>query len=151
MSTLVIVPCGKSKIWKKHPNKGPTQARLVYTGVPFILNRKYAEHFGNDWIILSSKYGFIKPDFIIPENYDVTFNNTATNPINIMELKEQAKKYSDYECVIALGGRTYSNIVYTIFTENHVISPTIGLPIGKAMNKMKTAIETNTPFKCPYT
>ena len=151
MSALVIVSCGKSKIWKKHPYNGPTQARLVYTGIPFILNRKYAEYFSNNWIILSAKYGFIKPDFIILENYDVTFNDTTTNPINIEELTGQAIKYTDYECIIPLGGKTYSNIVKKIFKENHVIAPTYGLPIGKAMNKVKTTIETKTPFKCPYT
>jgi len=68
MKTLVIVPCGKSKIWKKEPKRGATKARNVYTGAPFKLNKRYAEQFGYDWVILSAKYGFIDPDYQIPED-----------------------------------------------------------------------------------
>ncbi len=34
------------------------------------------------WVILSSLYGFINPDFVIPEDYDVTFNNPYHAIIN---------------------------------------------------------------------
>ena len=149
MKTLVIVPCGKSKIWRKYPHHGPVEAKNVYTGSPFILNRRYVEHFRNDWVILSAKYGLIQPDTMIPEDYNVTFNDPDTNPITIQELSDQATKYYDYECIIALGGKTYSNIVRELFKEKQVIPPTYGLPIGKAMSKVKNAIESNTPFKCP--
>ena len=40
---LVIVPCGRSKIWSKHPNAGPTPAADAYTGAPNTVNRQYAE------------------------------------------------------------------------------------------------------------
>ncbi len=86
---------------------------------------------------------------MIPEDYNVTFNDPDTNPITIQELSDQATKYYDYECIIALGGKTYSNIVRELFKEKQVIPPTYGLPIGKAMSKVKNAIESNTPFKCP--
>jgi hypothetical protein len=31
---LVVIPCGKSKIWKKNPRAGPQKARDAYTGPP---------------------------------------------------------------------------------------------------------------------
>lgn len=149
MNTLVIVPCGKSKIWRKYPTHGPVEAKNVYTGSPFRLNRRYVEHFRNDWVILSAKYGLIQPDIMIPEDYNVTFNDPDTNPITIQELSNQATKYYDYMCIIALGGKTYSNIVRELFKDKQVISPAYGLPIGNSMSKVKNAIESNTPFICP--
>ena len=148
METLIIVPCGKSKIWKKQPNKGATEARLVYTGSPFLLNKRYAEHFRNNWMILSAKYGFINPDFKILEDYNITFNDPKTKPITINELEKQAKSLQEYDCVIALGGKIYSNIARKIFKDQQIVAPVYGLPIGMAMSKVKKAIESNTPFKC---
>ena len=66
----VIVPCGLSKIWDKNTNAGPTLAKDAYKGSPFKLNRQYAESFGNKWVTLSAKYGFILPDFEIPGPFD---------------------------------------------------------------------------------
>jgi len=123
MKNLVIVPCGKAKIWKKQPNKGATKAKLAYTGSPFKLNKGYAEHFGYDWVILSAKYGFINPDFEIPEDYNITFNDPKTNPISLAKLKEQAQNLQKYDCIIALGGKTYSNIAKQVFKGKKVVAP----------------------------
>ena len=73
MSVLVVVPCGMRKIWDMNPSAGPTPAKNAYVGAPFKVNRAYAEKFADRWVILSAKYGFIDLDFVIPENYDVTF------------------------------------------------------------------------------
>ena len=53
----------------------------MYLGAPFKVNHKYAEKIGEKWVLLSAKYGFIEPDFVISENYSVTFNDPATNHI----------------------------------------------------------------------
>ena len=154
MAALVIVPCGKSKIWDKNPKVKNVKARDVYTGAPFKVNREYAECFRFDWVILSAKYGFLEPDQIIQENYNVTFNDPLTNPISLDDLKKQVeKKYSHYSCIVALGGRTYSEIVSQAFTDvkASVISPSAGLPIGKAMGKVKNAIWAGKPFTCERT
>ena len=91
MKTLVIVPCGKSKIWKKNPKVGPINAENAYTGSPFKVNREYAETFSDKWVILSAKYSFIDNDFIIARDYNVTFNDPKTNPISASTLKTQAR------------------------------------------------------------
>lgn len=46
-------------IWDKRRAQGPTQAAMAYTGTPFTLNRSYAEHFANAWVVLSAKYGLV--------------------------------------------------------------------------------------------
>lgn len=66
-TTVVIIACGSLKIWDRYPGVGPTAARDAYTGTPFRTNRAYAERFGDEWRILSAKYGLIEPEFIIAE------------------------------------------------------------------------------------
>lgn len=138
---LVIVPCGQLKIWKKEPNHGPAKARNTYIGAPFKVNRAFAEKFADKWIVLSAKYGFIDPEFIIPKDYNVTFKKPSTNPINMSDLLKQLKQKNldSYDVVIALGGEDYSTIVKKVFRKaSKVIAPTEGLPMGKAMGCVKS-------------
>jgi hypothetical protein len=107
---LVIIACGKSKIWDKHPSAGPTPAKDVYTGWHFAADRRDAEKLGyDDWMILSAKYGFIRPDSIIPEAYNVTFSDRSTNPISVQDLGKQVKeqRLDRYDEVTVFGGKAY--------------------------------------------
>ena len=61
MKSLVIIPCGKSKIWDTEPDVRDVAARFVYTSSYFKINKEYAEKFGSNWLILSAKYGLISP------------------------------------------------------------------------------------------
>lgn len=152
MPVLVIVPCGKRKIWDRFPAIGPVRARDAYIGAPFKVNRKYAERFADRWVILSAKYGFIDPDFVIPGNYNVTFKDPRTNPISVSKLVEQIKekRLYKYDKVIVLGGRDYVDVVRKAFSKFNVkvVAPTLGLPLGLAMAKVRKAIENNFPFDC---
>jgi len=148
MRTLVVVPCGKAKIWKNNPYAGPTKARDAYTGSPFKVNREYAERFADKWVILSAKHGFIEPDFVIPEDYNVTFGDQSPYPISIESLREQARRMEGFEYVVALGSNEYAERVKSTFqgTGMEALTPTAGLQIGKAMGKVKDAIRQRRPF-----
>lgn len=112
-NSLVIVPCGKSKIWDKHPDQGPTRADEAYTDTPFKLNRKYAERFGNHWVVLSTKYGFVVPEFEIPCAYEVTFKSKKTHPVDALTLKRQVKEMGlhRFSVIVGLGGIEYRNAI----------------------------------------
>lgn len=142
---LVIVPCGQGKVWDKEPNRGPVPAREAYTGAPFKVNREYAERFAERWVILSAKHGFIPPDFIIPGPYNITFKKKATGPVSISTLREQvlALNLNSYEIIIGLGGKEYRGAVESAFSSKSakLYFPFSGLPIGKAMQATKQAIE----------
>ncbi len=142
---LVIVPCGRSKIWDKHPTAGPTPAKDAYTGTPFKLNRRYAETFGDAWVILSAKYGFITPDFILPGPYEVTFKRKSSAPVSTDALQHQVvdQRLSDFAIVIGLGGKEYRSAIESAFHQPAVELqfPFAGLPIGKSMQATKRAIE----------
>lgn len=142
---LVVVPCGRSKIWSKHPNAGPTPAADSYTGAPFTVNRRYAAASGGDWVILSAKYGFLRPTDIVPGPYEVTFKAPSTGPIAVETLRVQVQQMGlgRYAEVVGLGGKEYRAAVEAAFRGTKVILrfPFSGLPIGKAMGATKRAIE----------
>lgn len=150
MTTLVIVPCGRAKIWDVEPKAGPTPAREAYRGAPFKVNKEYAVRFADRWVILSAKYGFIDPDFSIPANYNVTFTLSETCPITSAELQRQAGEEGllGFQTVVALGSTTYAQMVREAFRGSaaSVITPMAGLPLGRAMAEVKRAIEERRPF-----
>ena len=150
--TLVVVPCGKRKIWDRYPSAGPTKAQDVYIGAPFKVNREYAEKYSNRWVILSAKYGFIDPGFVISRDYDVTFKDASTNPISERALKEQIKRKAlhSFDTVVVLGGRDYADVVYNAFggLKVRVKAPVAGLPLGRAMGAVRKAIDEGHRFDC---
>ena len=141
--TLVIVSCGKRKIWDVDPGHGPCQAKDAYVGPLFKWARRYAEKFGDMWVILSAKYGFITPDFIIPGNYNVTFKDKKTNPISVDELKEQICRMGlgDYDEVVVIGGKEYVEVCKRVFPPERVRAPFSGLPLGKMISEIKRTVE----------
>ena len=145
MSTLVVVPCGKSKVWDRQPHHGAAPAIEAYTGSMFRLNRQYAARFGDAWIMLSPKYGFIVPDFVIPETYDISFRLPATNPVSVEKLQRQVRDLGldGYTDVTALGGAGYRGAITAAFagTGARLHAPFAGLPIGKMMQATKAAVE----------
>lgn len=141
---LVIVPCGRSKIWDKTPDAGPALAQDAYNGTPFKLNRQYAEGVGTKWIILSAKFGFIFPEFTIAGPYEVTFKRKSTMPVSIATLKQQIcdLRLAEFQLVIGLGGKEYRAAVSQAFVGMNVELqfPFAGLPVGKSMKATKDAI-----------
>ena len=141
---LIIVPCGLSKIWHRHPERGAVPAKDAYTGNLFKLNRKYAEKFGSEWMILSAKFGFIDPDFVISEPYDVTFSRPGTRPISACELKAQVNEIAlnPNKLVVGLGGAAYRDAVQKAFDDTgmSLVFPFSGLPLGMMLQATKNAL-----------
>jgi hypothetical protein len=145
MSRLCIVPCGNAKIWDKEPKAGPTEAQHVYTGVFATACQRYAKAFFNDWIILSAKHGFLFPEEVVNESYNVSFIKPSNETITLQDLKEQAewKGLYDYHEITVLGGKHYVDRVKMIFEQGQ----TINLPlddckgIGYMLQKLTRSIE----------
>jgi len=135
---LVIIGCGKSKIWDKNPSASAQRASVAYTGPYFGTNKRFAESRGCDWMILSAKYGFIPPDFVIPGNYNVTFAKPSTGPISVQEMKRQVEEQglSRYDDITVLGGRDYVDRVRESFAHTHakIEAPFAGYGMGQQMH-----------------
>ncbi len=142
---LVIVPCGHNKVWDSDPQRGSVQAKDAYTSLFFMTNRAYAEKIGSRWVILSAKYGFIRPDFQIPGSYNVSFKDPLTKPVEAPTLIDQIKGLGlgEAQRVIGLGGREYRAMIKEAFAAFGcpVIFPFAGLPIGEIIQATKGAIE----------
>lgn len=145
---LVIVPCGKAKIWSRKPDRGPALACEAYTGPFFSVNKRYAEHFGEEWVILSAKHGLIRPDFVIPGPYDATFKKKSTNPVQPSFVRHQITLLglNQFKIVVGLGGKEYLAVVKEAFAPLEVHFPFAGLKMGPQMQAIKKAIERNDPF-----
>jgi hypothetical protein len=143
MKKLMIVQCGKQKKWKRNPDLGALKAAQAYTSSYFQKNVAYAKRFGDRWMILSAKYGFLDPDDLI-EDYNVTFKDKSTSPISISELKEQvlAKKLGEYDEVFVLGGEEYLAAVTGAFEGKQSIikSPFRGMSIFSRMTAIDKAL-----------
>jgi hypothetical protein len=147
---LVIVSCGDQKIWKRYPDAGPTAARDAYTSPPFRKSRLYAEHFAEHWLILSANYGFIEPDFIVPENYNVSFYGDDAVAVSTLREQVAAKNLTRFRTVGVLGSDTYWRRVVEAFEGlpsvlRHV-NGNVGFPpsFNKLMNRL---ITNDTPFR----
>jgi hypothetical protein len=147
---FVVIPCGQAKIWDKQPWRGPMPARDAYIGAPFKVNLQYAEHFADEWVILSAKYGFIAPDFVICCRYDVSFKKPATNPISLSILKKQAESLTldRFHIIVGLGGKEYQAAIKAALPDhaNKLCFPFAGLPLGKGMQAIKQAIAACVPY-----
>lgn len=147
---LVIVPCGQKKIWDQSPRTGLATAKDAYIGPPFGINKAFAKRFGDAWMILSAKYGFIEPDFEIPGPYNITFKKKQTGPISVGQLREQVRQQNlaRFTTAIGLGGKEYREAIELAFAglPTRLCFPFSGLPIGLAMQATKSAIATNDPL-----
>jgi hypothetical protein len=106
-----------------------------------LVNRAFAEKFADRWVILSAKYGFMNPDFIIPGNYNATFSRQTTNAIKLADLKQQIreKRLGDYDVIVALGGEDYVGAIRRAFDDSpKIISVTQGLSSEMAMSRVRS-------------
>ena len=145
-STLVILPCGKLKIWSKNFLAGPTPAKDAYISSVFKLYRKYAESVGTDWRILSAWYGFLHPEYAI-EDYDARFHESDLHAENWWRLKglwQQARRLPQCEQVVLLGGTLYRQIMKKalegVYLPREITEPFAGLSVGRTMCALKKSI-----------
>jgi hypothetical protein len=131
-------------VWDREPTHGPSAARDAYTSGFFSGNRRYAEAFGDEWVILSAKYGLIPPDFTIPEPYNVTFKRPGTDPIEMKVLRQQLiEQHLDaFDVVIGLGGADYRRVIEQAFvgTRVRLAFPFLGMNLFQMMAAAKQAV-----------
>lgn len=146
---LVVVSCGKLKIWDRYPNVGPTPARAAYTSPVFKASCEYADHFANHWVILSAKYGFMDPDFVIPEDYNWSFYDF--NAISIAELKVHVATahLTEFNTVGVLGSDAYWSRIVRAFEGSrvnlHHVNGNVGFP-PSFQRLISDLIKNNTPI-----
>lgn len=101
-------------------------------------------------MVLSAKYGFIEPDFMIPCNYNITFKKTTTGQIPDESLRQQVKQKSlgRFEEVEVLGGDEYVNKVRLAFQgySAKILTPLKSMRIGQQMSAVRHAVAAGRPL-----
>ena len=151
MKQLAIIPCGRKKIWDVDSTKGPTEAKDAYIGVLHRLCEQYAVMFCDQWVVISAKHGYLLPNDIVPQNYDLTFGMKKDLSIITEEellVQTKQKELTNYDQVIALTGKKYQPIIEKTFgSDIKVHYPLLGTKgIGEMQQRLKYAIENNTPL-----
>jgi hypothetical protein len=81
----------------------------------FKASRRYAERFAKCWLILSAKYGFIEPDFCIPQNYDVSVGDPDSISADTLREQIREKDLLRFKTVGVLGSARYWRLVKKAF------------------------------------
>ncbi len=146
--TLVIISCSARKIWDRQPSAGPTLAKNAYSSPVFVVSREYAEKFGEAWLVLSAKYGFIEPEFLIPGNYNVRINDPGSISPGDLAAQVSDKGLGRFKTVEVLGSVDYFSAARAAFgstdSEVHHVNGNVGYP-PSFIKLIKGLIANNGP------
>lgn len=144
MKRLCIIPCGKKKIWDKHSDYGPMEAKDVYISPFGKACQAYATMFFENWVILSAKHGFLRPSDIVLENYDLAFDSKSDGVINIEQLQKQMvdKSLLQFDEIVLLAGKKHKKVVTKLYPEEMITYPLEGCKgIGYMLQRLKEAVK----------
>ncbi|MDA2382235.1 hypothetical protein PDN41_10595 [Bacillus cereus] len=144
MNRLCIIPCGKKKIWDKHSNYGPMEAKDVYISPFGKACQAYASMFFENWVILSAKHGFLRPNDIVLENYDLAFDSKSDEVISIEKLQKQMvdKSLLQFDEIVLLAGKKHKKVVTKLYPEEMITYPLEGCKgIGYMLQRLKEAVK----------
>ena len=144
MKRLCIIPCGKKKIWDKHSNYGPMEAKDVYISPFGKACQAYASMFFENWVILSAKHGFLRPNDIVLKNYDLAFDSKSDEVISIEQLQKQMvdKSLLQFDEIVLLAGKKHKKVVTKLYPEEMITYPLEGCKgIGYMLQRLKEAVK----------
>ncbi|ASL65552.1 DUF6884 domain-containing protein [Bacillus cereus] len=144
MKRLCIITCGKKKIWDKHSNYGPMEAKDVYISPFGKACQAYASMFFENWVILSAKHGFLRPNDIVLKNYDLAFDSKSDEVISIEKLQKQMvdKSLLQFDEIVLLAGKKHKKVVTKLYPEEMITYPLEGCKgIGYMLQRLKEAVK----------
>lgn len=104
----------------------------------------YATMFFKNWVILSAKHGFLRPNDIVLENYDLAFDSKSDEVINIEQLQKQMvdKSLLQFDEIVLLAGKKHKKVVTKLYPEEMITYPLEGCKgIGYMLQRLKEAVK----------
>ena len=104
----------------------------------------YATMFFENWVILSAKHGFLRPNDIVLENYDLAFDSKSDEVINIEQLQKQMvdKSLLQFDEIVLLAGKKHKKVVTKLYPEEMITYPLEGCKgIGYMLQRLKEAVK----------
>lgn len=139
MSTVFLISCGV----KKRTNT--TTAQSMYTGNYFAMQKKYANTFGDDFYILSAKYGLLNKNDVI-EPYEHKLKPSESKEWAKKVVADIAANISTDNDIAILCGKVYRKDIVAPLKE---LGYNVSIPLedckgmGYAIQKMITDINDN--------
>lgn len=141
MSTLTLISCSKVKLPVSEAPAGE-----LYSSSLFRKARAYAEHLGDEWGVLSAKYGLLNPDDVVP-NYDLTLNDLSKEDRNAWAYgvaSDIIDHHSEIKMLVLLAGRNYVEPLVDILSSAapHILihQPLKGLQIGERLRYLSEVV-----------
>jgi hypothetical protein len=128
--TLYLVSCVSGKC------ESPAPARELYTSQWFTLTRRFVEHTGSPWFIVSAEHGLVAPDDVIAP-YERTLNTMGIDArrkwaLRVKDQMDAAFPTAD-RCVV-LAGERYREFLMDYLRTRYVVDvPMQGLAIGQQL------------------
>jgi len=137
---LVITGCTKKKLGNDESVKAP--AKQMYQGRLFKTVRKYCETMGFDYVIISAKYGLIRPDEEI-SGYEKVLK-TKEDVEKIQPLVEEKLKpiIQNYDKILVIAGKRYREVLKNLWNEKFITIQAKGY--ADLCNKVKKIIPKKT-------
>lgn len=88
---IYIVPCTEEKVWSRDRARGATAAKDAYTDRRFSEWRHHVEATGHPWYVLSTRYGLLAPDDVVPGPYNVPISAAIRDGALLEKLREQGR------------------------------------------------------------
>jgi len=138
--TLVITSCSK----RKDQSAGKIESIKRYTGQMFKMTKKFAENNNYNLLIISAKYGLLKPKDKI-ENYNLRLENEKQaiqlRQKVIPKLREILEK-EKYERIIVIMGNLYKIVIEDLIDDRFVFLESKN-GFFDYLSKLKTLIDGN--------
>ncbi len=96
------------------------------------------------WVILSAKHGFLRPNDIVLENYDLAFDSKSDKVISIEQLQKQMvdKSLLQFDEIVLLAGKKHKKVVTKLYPEGMITYPLEGCKgIGYMLQRLKEAVK----------
>lgn len=149
MASIVLVSCVK----RKHPYRA--QAKDLYDSTLFRAQRAYAEHFGDQWFVLSAKYGLLDPEVEIGP-YEETLKTASGQQKRLWSERVFAdlqKHTRPTDTVIITAGEDYCRYLVPLLAGRgyEVRRPIKGVTMGFIPGRLRQLIESDNGSKATYT
>jgi hypothetical protein len=135
-SELVIIGCGKAKIWDRRCSIGKVKAQDAYVGALFRSACRFAKRGGARWLILSAKHGLLRPDQLISK-YDVKVGSPGA--ITPARLRNQWQRLRERPSVaICLASKSYVSLLQASIPQGVLLrAPLNGMDLFERMHWLK--------------
>lgn len=153
MKTLVVVACGDSSTAGHGLATllGGRRAKDLYTGELFRINRAYAERFGDGWVILSPRHGFLDPETRLRDGQAVRLGEAGSVDMSTLRRQVRELGLDRFPSVSVLATKEFVIAVEAAFADTDVSVKRAVPPDGedRMAETVRQAVEGDAPLTPP--